>query len=126
MEYLENITSLGFHAHKDKFLLFSRFSAHYPNDSIVSAPLHCPYLTKDVPELKDVAESVTVADVLQFLKSIKLDRYQELFEEEEMNGKLLQSLTKEDLQELGIDNAYHCRKIVSKFEEYLRCLKAEV
>lgn len=71
-----------------------------------------------------MAQSVTVTDVLQFLQSIKLDKYRELFEEEKMNGKLLQSLTKEDLQDLGIENAYHCRKIVTKFEEYL-CQRAK-
>lgn len=84
-------------------------------------------LITDVSELKGVAQGVTIEDVLRFLESIKLDRYRKLFEEEEVNGKLLQSLTKEDLQALGIENPFHCRKIVSKFEEYLcQCLKSSV
>ena len=72
-------------------------------------------------QLKDIAEKLTTEDIAVFLKSIKLQGYIELFEENEIDGKLLYDckLPKE-LEDLGIQNAFHCRKIISKFEQHLK------
>ncbi len=71
-------------------------------------------------QLKEAAQTLSVTDVVSFLKKFKLDQYQELFEDEQVNGKLLQILSADDLEEMGVTKGYHRRKIVAKFEEYLQ------
>ncbi len=70
--------------------------------------------------LTTIAEDMMVEDVLRFLEEIKLGEYRELFEEEQVDGKLLHTLSEGMLEEMGVTNGYHRRKIVSKFEGYLQ------
>lgn len=58
-----------------------------------------------------------------YLAYLKLSKYEKLFEEEEVDGKMLWEMchAKEDeLAALGIENAFHRRKIISKLEQYLQ------
>ena len=72
-------------------------------------------------QLKEVAEGLSVADIAEFLKTDrKLEQYAPLFEEEEIDGTMLFSCTKESLRSLGIANDFHCTKITVKFEKHLR------
>ncbi len=71
-------------------------------------------------QLKEAAQTLSVTDVVSFLKKFKLGQYQELFEDEKVNGKLLQKLSEDHLEQMGVTNGFHCRKIVAKFEEYLQ------
>ena len=71
---------------------------------------------------KEQAERLSVADITEFLKTDgKLEQYVPLFEENEIDGAILFSYTKETLQtDLGITNVFHCAKIVTKFKRYMR------
>ena len=72
-------------------------------------------------QLKEVAKQLSIADITDFLKTdSKLKQYTELFEEEEIDGAMLLSCTKESLKGLGVANDFHCTKIIVKFEKYLR------
>ena len=73
-------------------------------------------------QLEEVAEQLSVADITEFLKTDgKLEQYVSLFEENEIDGAILFSYTKETLQtDLGIANGLHCAKIVTKFKKYMR------
>ena len=76
----------------------------------------------DEAQLEDVAATLTVQDVITFLEGIKLDKYCDIFSEEDVDGKLLLTLTVEALEDMGIKNAFHCRKIHTKFRDHLQKL----
>ena len=72
-------------------------------------------------QLEEVAKQLSVADVTEFLKTeAKLEQYTALFKEDDIDGAMLFSCTKESLKGLGIANDFHRTKIVVKFEKYLR------
>ena len=69
--------------------------------------------------VKQLANKIEKEDVVKFLSNIKLEKYSQLFLENNVDGSLLFSLTAEDLQDLGVENKFHQKKIVLKFREYL-------
>lgn len=74
----------------------------------------------------DLKELATSMDVAKYLKDLKLEEYTALFIKEEVDGKLLWEMchAKEDeLQDLGVTNAFHRRKIKGKLEDYLTKLQ---
>ena len=61
----------------------------------------------------------TDADVQQFLARedmCNLERYVPMFEENSIDGSVLIDLTDEDLEELGVANKFHRRKIMKKID----------
>lgn len=74
---------------------------------------------------KDLKEVATAMDVTKYLQHLKLEKYIELFKEEGVDGELLWEMChaeKDELEDLGVDNAFHRRKIKTKLKEYLRNL----
>ena len=65
-----------------------------------------------------MANTLTVDDIAEFLKKIKLGHVQ-LFTDNDVDGRLLLKLTDDDLKDLGVDNGFHRRKIISKFEAHI-------
>lgn len=69
-----------------------------------------------------MASRLTVNDVTEFLKEIKLQELVGLFRDNDVDGELLKELTIDDLKGLGVKNAFHRRKIKTKFKTHLRKL----
>ena len=71
-----------------------------------------------------MAKTLTVGDVTTYLQSLKLgkdaDAYISLFEENEVDGDLMFQLKEDEVKDLGVDNAFHRRKIVSKFKDFVK------
>lgn len=71
------------------------------------------------------ARRVSVADVGDFLRSIKLDRYADSFFEDDVDGTMLADIViadKRDVLEcLNVKNVLHIQKIYSKFSTF--CLE---
>ena len=72
---------------------------------------------------KELAEKVTKEGVEQFLHDIKLGNYAQLFKENDVDGAILISLQEGDLEDLGITNGFHRKKIIKKFEAYVKSLE---
>lgn len=62
-------------------------------------PRSCPPKLSDIPQ--DIS-SLTVQDVSHCLKLLNLERYAEAFEEEQVDGSLLQSFTVNDFMDMGL------------------------
>ena len=71
------------------------------------------------PQLESVANTLTVDDIAEFLKKIKLGHLAGLFSENDVNGALLIELSDDDLKDLGIENGFQRRKIISMFKKHL-------
>lgn len=72
--------------------------------------------------LRDVAAQMNLT---KYLTHIKLETYDELFKEEQVDGEMLWDMChaeENELAALGIDNAFHRRKIKAKLEGYLKSL----
>ena len=67
-------------------------------------------------QLEKMANTLMVDDIAEFLKNIRLGQYVQLFTDDDVDGRLLLKLTDDDLKDLGVDNGFHRRKIISKFE----------
>ena len=67
-------------------------------------------------QLERMANTLTVDDIAEFLIKIKLGQHVQLFTDNDVDGRLLLKLTDDDLKDLGVDNGFHRRKIISKFE----------
>ena len=70
--------------------------------------------------LEAVAASLTVEHVAEFLSKWKLQKYVEIFRENDLDGALLLSLCEDDLKDLGVATGFDRRKILSKFKQYLQ------
>ena len=66
-----------------------------------------------------MANTLTVDGIAEFLKKIKLGHYVQLFTDNYVDGRLLLKLTDEDVKDLGVDNGFHRRKIIAKFEAHI-------
>ena len=66
-----------------------------------------------------MASRLTIDDVTEFLKEIKLGEYVGLFCDNDVDGELLIELTDEDLKGLGVKNSFHRRKIIRKFKTHV-------
>lgn len=69
-----------------------------------------------------MASRLTVNDVTEFLKEIKLQELVGLFRDNDVDGELLIELSDDDLKGLGVKNGFHRRKIKTKFKTHLRNL----
>ena len=65
---------------------------------------------------------MTEEDVENFLHDIKLGNYAQLFKENDIDGTFLFSLEEGDLEDLGITNSFHRKKIIKKFKAYVKNL----
>ena len=70
--------------------------------------------------LEAVAASLTVDDVAEFLVKWKLQKCEEVFRENDVDGALLLTLGEDDLQDLGVAKGFDRRKIISKFKQHLQ------
>ena len=70
-----------------------------------------------------MAKTLTVNDISEFLKGIKLANLTKLFSENDVDGRLLIRLTENSLKDLGVDNGFSRQKIVTKFKAHLEELK---
>ena len=70
-------------------------------------------------QLEKMANTLTVDDIAEFLKNIKLGQYVQLFTDDDVDGRLLLQLTDDGLKDLGVDNSFHRCKIISKFEAHI-------
>lgn len=64
-------------------------------------------------------------DVAKYLQYLKLEMYDKIFEEQEVDGDLLWDMCHAEgnaLKHLGITNDFHCMKIKNKLEKYLSTL----
>ena len=66
-----------------------------------------------------MANTLTVHDIAEFLRKIKLECYVQLFTDNDVDGGLLLTLTDNDLKDLGVDNGFYRRKIISKFRAHI-------
>ena len=66
-----------------------------------------------------MARTLAVHDITEFLKEIKLGYLVGLFCDNDVDGKLLIELSDDDLKDLGVENGFHRRKIISKFETHV-------
>ena len=73
----------------------------------------------DKQHLEEMANTLSVSDISEFLKEIKLADLTELFRENDVDGRLLIQLSDNDLKELGVANGFSRRKIVTKFKAHL-------
>ena len=65
---------------------------------------------------------MTKQDVEKFLHDIKLDDYVTLFKENDIDGPMLVSMDEDELNDLGIANRFHQKKLIVKFKAYLKSL----
>ena len=74
-------------------------------------------------DLEEMARTLTIDDISEFLKVIKLADLAELFSENDVDGSLLITLTDSDLKDMGVASGFNRRKIVAKFKVHLVELK---
>ena len=70
-----------------------------------------------------IAKKLGPADISNYLRSLKLDRYIETFEECEIDGSIMYDIDDETLKSLGVDTMKDKIKIKNKFKQWLRDLK---
>ena len=58
----------------------------------------------------------SVEDVVTFLKILKLDSYEALIRDNEVDGAVLVDCDKEDIKALGISDDFHARKLMTKLK----------
>ena len=76
-------------------------------------------------QLQRMANRLTVDDISEFLTKIKLGHYVQLFTDNDVDGRLLLKLTDDDLKDLGVDNGFHRRKIITMFEAHLELINKQ-
>ncbi len=77
-------------------------------------------LVTEKETLDTVAASLSIDDVAEFLRKWKLQKYEEDFRENDMDGALLLSLNEDDLEDVGVTKGFDRRKILSKFKQHLQ------
>ena len=68
-------------------------------------------------EPSEKAMAMTTEEVVQWLHSIKLSKYTELFQSEDVDGELLASYNIHDLEEMGIESGTDRKKIFVRFRK---------
>ena len=61
--------------------------------------------------------AMTTEEVVEWLGTIKLSKYAELFRDEDVDGELLASCTVQTLEEMGIKSDLDRRKIFLRFRK---------
>ena len=82
----------------------------------------CVAVPADEPHLEKLASALTVDDISEFLKGIKLANLTELFRENDVDGSLLLQLADKDLEDLGVANGFSRCKIFTTFRAHLEDL----
>lgn len=59
--------------------------------------------------------AMTTEEVLQWLQTIKLSEYTEIFRKEEVDGGLLATYELQDLEDIGITRSAARKKILQRF-----------
>ena len=59
--------------------------------------------------------AMTTEEVIQWLDSIRLSKYAEIFKENEVDGELLASCSVQDLKEIGVGSVLDQKKIYLRF-----------
>jgi len=81
-----------------------------------------PDLFSSVEMRRWLYSALTVDDISEFLKGIKLPNLTELFRENDVDEILLLMLKDKDLEHLGVANGFSHRKIVTKLRVHLENL----
>ena len=68
-------------------------------------------------EPSENAMAMTTEEVIQWLQSIKLSKYTEIFKNNEVDGYILACCTLQTLEEMGIDKDLDRRKIFALFRK---------
>ena len=68
-------------------------------------------------EPSEKAMAMTTEEVVQWLHSIKLSEYTEIFQKNEVDGDLLACCTLQTLEEMGIKKDLDRRKILVRFRK---------
>ena len=76
-------------------------------------------------QLERMANTLTVDDISEFLTKIKLGHYVQLFTDNDVDGRLLLKLTDDDLKDLGVDNGFHRRKIITNFAAHIELINKQ-
>ena len=71
------------------------------------------------PSIEEKACGISVSDVANFLASMKMDKYQKQFTDEDISGDILLELTSDGLSELGVDSALDRLKILIGFRRFV-------
>ena len=66
-------------------------------------------------EPSEKAMAMTTEEVVQWLHSIKLSEYTELFQNKDVDGELLACCTLRELEQMGIENGMDRKKIFLRF-----------
>ena len=66
-------------------------------------------------EPSEKAMAMTTEEVIQWLQSIKLSKYTEIFKDNDVDGCILAYSTHETLEEMGIDKNLDRTKIIAQF-----------
>ena len=61
--------------------------------------------------------AMTIEEVVEWLGTIKLSKYAEIFRDEDINGALLATCTPHTLEEIGIKSDLHRKKIFLRFRD---------
>ena len=70
-------------------------------------------------QLEEFTNCITVENIAEYLKSLKLDQYITNFTKNDVDGNLLWHLTDDDLKDIGITKGFDRRKILNKFKPYV-------
>ena len=65
------------------------------------------------------AAGYSVEQVGEFLESIGMSQYVEIFAENEMNGEMMLEADDKDLEEIGVESRLHRIKIMVLFKRYV-------
>lgn len=84
-------------------------------DDSVSSSVPTQDPTKTECKVQDAAE-LSPEEVVEFMSSIGLEEYKEIFLENDMNGAMMLEANYDDLAEIGIDSRLHQVKILTLFK----------
>ena len=74
----------------------------------------------ETAHLEELAEKLSVDDVVDFLHSIRMDQYIDAFRDEEINGSVQVAVEDQGLHDLGVSSPLHCFKIQFLFKRFLQ------
>ena len=76
-------------------------------------------------DLSKAANKLTIEEIEEYLRYLKLDEYIEMFREIGVDGNMMFDIDYETLKELGVDTIKDRIKIKTNFKQWLRKKVAE-
>ena len=76
-------------------------------------------------DLSKAANNLTIEEIEEYLRYLKLDEYVEMFREIGVDGNMMFDIDYETLKELGVDTIKDRIKIKTNFKQWLRKKVAE-